>query len=571
MKKLNTLQSLHLARCNRNPLMVLRSYGLMVFFLFALCFLPSLARADNTYYEIKQEYTVSQIQTELQALIDAAESGDTVFVTGSKTNADITLTLYIAKKIVVWQAYYQSISVFNMYNLITIYEDGTFEVADGTIITEDADAINATDEGSTVIVSGNGKVQTSGYGMNAITTYGYVEIKDNAQLSSTDGETIESKSNNAIVRVTGGTICATSENAIIVWGKNSKIFISGGHVYNDANGVFNAVYALNTDQGSISAISVSGTGKVEAKGMGSAIACYGNVFVSGDAQVSNTKGGDDRTSAIFASRFAEVSDNAIVSASNNYTIFSYGQVMVSGNSKIEAKKNAIPIYIFGEGNSFGELSVFGQAQVIAANNYAISYNTGTFSVRVTGGIAFAYGNNISDVINCTHFTGPTGSGIVLAWHKEAGNTNYERFSTTDLFIYPESATAHWDIKGGKQGISYANGENTGFIPIEAVTVLSVYENEPQNIRVYPNPTSGVLNLVQERIENGELRIENVEVFDVYGRKVYDESNSYGLTVLRSYGLTTDGVVINLTVLPAGIYFVKIHTEKGVVTKKVVKN
>jgi len=36
----------------------------------------------------------------------------------------------------------------------------------------------------------------------------------------------------------------------------------------------------------------------------------------------------------------------------------------------------------------------------------------------------------------------------------------------------------------------------------------------ENITLHPNPTTGEL-----RIENGELRIKSVEVYDVYGRKL----------------------------------------------------
>jgi len=81
---------------------------------------------------------------------------------------------------------------------------------------------------------------------------------------------------------------------------------------------------------------------------------------------------------------------------------------------------------------------------------------------------------------------------------------------------------------------------------------SLYEN----ITLIPNPTSGELT-----IDNEQLIMNNIEVFDIYGRKQNVEFNSYGLTVLRSYGLTN---------LPAGIYFVKITSEQGVVIKKVIK-
>ena len=80
-------------------------------------------------------------------------------------------------------------------------------------------------------------------------------------------------------------------------------------------------------------------------------------------------------------------------------------------------------------------------------------------------------------------------------------------------------------------------------------------NEEVNIAVYPNPTSGEL-----RIENGELGIKSIEIFDVSGRKQFSIFN-FQFSIFNS---------INISHFPAGIYFVNIKTEKGVVTKKVVK-
>jgi len=78
----------------------------------------------------------------------------------------------------------------------------------------------------------------------------------------------------------------------------------------------------------------------------------------------------------------------------------------------------------------------------------------------------------------------------------------------------------------------------------------------ENITIVPNPTTGELT-----IDNGQLTINNVEVFDIYGRKQNIQFHSYGLIILRSYGLSN---------LPSGIYFVKIFTEKGEIVKKIVK-
>ena len=88
--------------------------------------------------------------------------------------------------------------------------------------------------------------------------------------------------------------------------------------------------------------------------------------------------------------------------------------------------------------------------------------------------------------------------------------------------------------------------------------------ELEGVVLFPNPTSGVLNLIQERIENGEWRIENVEVFDVYGRKPISDIRYPTSEIEKSE------IKINISHLPAGIYFLRLTTEKGIVTKKVVK-
>ena len=80
---------------------------------------------------------------------------------------------------------------------------------------------------------------------------------------------------------------------------------------------------------------------------------------------------------------------------------------------------------------------------------------------------------------------------------------------------------------------------------------SIPTHPQHNISIYPNPTSGEL-----RMENGELRMANVEVFDIMGRKQHAE-------IRESNG----GVLLNIAHLPSGIYLVK----AGEQVWKVVKN
>jgi len=90
--------------------------------------------------------------------------------------------------------------------------------------------------------------------------------------------------------------------------------------------------------------------------------------------------------------------------------------------------------------------------------------------------------------------------------------------------------------------------------IEVKELVGINDLELANINIYPNPITNEL-----RIENYDLRIEGVEIYDICGRKVFEQKEN--LTVLRSY---------DITVFPAGVYFVKIQTETGEVVRKVVK-
>ena len=88
---------------------------------------------------------------------------------------------------------------------------------------------------------------------------------------------------------------------------------------------------------------------------------------------------------------------------------------------------------------------------------------------------------------------------------------------------------------------------------ETNTDIDELRMENGELTIYPNPTTGQLT-----IDNGQLTIDNVEVFDVYGRKV------------GAYPCGRPETTINISELPAGVYFLRIKTEQGEVVKKVVK-
>jgi len=71
------------------------------------------------------------------------------------------------------------------------------------------------------------------------------------------------------------------------------------------------------------------------------------------------------------------------------------------------------------------------------------------------------------------------------------------------------------------------------------------------INVYPNPSNG-----QFRVMSSGFRVQNFEVFNVFGEKVHSE-------IVNSSSLT-----VHFT-LPNGIYFAHFKTEKGIVVKKII--
>jgi hypothetical protein len=70
------------------------------------------------------------------------------------------------------------------------------------------------------------------------------------------------------------------------------------------------------------------------------------------------------------------------------------------------------------------------------------------------------------------------------------------------------------------------------------------------LKVYPNPTREQLT-----IDNGELTIENVEIYDVMGRSVGAN--------LRVRPNTDSTMTINVESLPVGVYFLRAYGKDAI--------
>ena len=101
---------------------------------------------------------------------------------------------------------------------------------------------------------------------------------------------------------------------------------------------------------------------------------------------------------------------------------------------------------------------------------------------------------------------------------------------------------------------YIQNNNNGCnsIPeVEAQCQLNISETDfSKNLSVFPNPVSSILNI--KTSEN--ISFEKAKVYSTLGKLILETSEKQ----------------INLETLSSGIYFVEVFTDRGSVTKKIVK-
>ena len=127
----------------------------------------------------------------------------------------------------------------------------------------------------------------------------------------------------------------------------------------------------------------------------------------------------------------------------------------------------------------------------------------------------------------------------------------------DIFLLPE--TVDYMHNNMPIKIKYSTWSETNWIEVDAITFYwsgNDIRYDLNKVKIYPNPTPGQLT-----IENGKLKIENVEIFDILGKK----QSSHVQIISSSLHL------VNISHLLSGIYFVKISTETGEIVRKIVKN
>jgi len=141
----------------------------------------------------------------------------------------------------------------------------------------------------------------------------------------------------------------------------------------------------------------------------------------------------------------------------------------------------------------------------------------------------------------------------------SSGTKVEKGTPVTFIAEPngEYRVKNWKLNGEITGVN----ENEYTLIVDGnsvITVEFVYNdvginfNERNDVLLYPNPTTGEL-----RIEDGQLTIKNIEVYDVYGRKLRSNHE------LNSGVKQQSEIIVDVTHISSGIYFVNLKFENGV--------
>ena len=229
------------------------------------------------------------------------------------------------------------------------------------------------------------------------------------------------------------------------------------------------------------------------------------------------------------------------------------------------------------GGTYTQIAGTGTGNTFTANLSGLTANTGyTFKAFITFNGTTVYGEEMTfttlpeEVQPCNvptnlHTTDIQNEAISIAWDADANVTS-------------------WNIQYRPVGGTLATATtNTNSYTITGLTGLTTYEIQVQancgdgnlsdwtsaitpqttnvgienylinSVILFPNPAKEVIN-VQCTMYN----VQSVEVIDVYGK------------VINSLNVTENPTRINVSGLANGMYFVRVTTEMGVVTKSFVK-
>ncbi|MBQ2514445.1 MAG: fibronectin type III domain-containing protein, partial [Bacteroidales bacterium] len=168
-----------------------------------------------------------------------------------------------------------------------------------------------------------------------------------------------------------------------------------------------------------------------------------------------------------------------------------------------------------------------------------------------------------------HTTNLQNESIAIAWdaNPDVASWNIQYRQTSGQLSSATSNTNSYTITGLTPGTEYqiqvqavcTNGLTSEWCTAITASTTNVGIDSwlANSVTLYPNPAKEVVH-VQCTMNNAQWDGASVEVLDVYGK------------LLQTVQMTSETTVLNVSGLADGMYFVRVTTEEGSVTKTFVK-
>ena len=222
--------------------------------------------------------------------------------------------------------------------------------------------------------------------------------------------------------------------------------------------------------------------------------------------------------------------------------------------------------------------VYINAQLVSENSTELSYKFNSSEETFTAEVIAVYENDMTSV-GVAKLFGEIEEEISVDAPRNL-NANPASTSSINLNWNSVEDAASYNIYRGDDKIanvtetSYTD-ESLEYDTEYCYTVTSVYEESESehsneacvktlgesveelnsSAHIYPNPAKDEIHI------SSEERIEEVRIYNINGQQ----------TTVNSQQTSSTGMIINISKLNSGVYFIKINTEKGNIVKQFIKN
>lgn len=254
--------------------------------------------------------------------------------------------------------------------------------------------------------------------------------------------------------------------------------------------------------------------------------------------------------------------NASITNPSNVTITTKGFEW-----KVTGSGSYTPVYVTGTDNTFQ----YNLSNLTPNTSY-------TYRAFITFNSNIIYGNEMTfttleetpcDVPTGLSASNVTSESITISWDDNPNvsnwnvryrplNGSYITESSNENFYTLSGLTPETTYEFQVQAVCGDDNLSNFSSTITAATTVGIESHLFNSINLYPNPTNDFVN-VQCTMNNEQMNVMGIEVYDVYGKLI----TCRAAAMQQLYQ-------INVSEWAKGMYFVRVTTEAGVVTKSFVK-